>query len=118
MRILGGPPLLLDLVLFVVRGTSKNSTTRTIPFRQVSARFVANSPGLPERAALARKFYLPPLPICRHSVRMGVRREARERAVQFLYQHDLNAPAELDAVLDHFWRSQQAAAQEAPKSLG
>ena len=49
---------------------------------------------------------------------MGVRREARERAVQFLYQHDLNAPADLDAVLDHFWRSQQAAAQEAPKSLG
>jgi N utilization substance protein B len=43
---------------------------------------------------------------------MGVRREARERAVQFLYQHDLNAPSDLDAALDHFWRSQQMAGQE------
>lgn len=44
---------------------------------------------------------------------MGVRREARERAVQFLYQHDLNAPEDLDASLEHFWRSQQVAALEA-----
>lgn len=46
---------------------------------------------------------------------MGVRREARERAVQFLYQHDLNPPAEVDAALDHFWSGQRAAAFEAEK---
>jgi N utilization substance protein B len=49
---------------------------------------------------------------------MGVRREARERAVQFLYQHDLNAPADLEAALDQFWRSQQSAAQEPKKAIG
>lgn len=46
---------------------------------------------------------------------MGVRREARERAIQFLYQHDLNAPEDLTAALDHFWRSQQTAALNADK---
>jgi len=49
---------------------------------------------------------------------MGVRREARERAIQFLYQHDLNAPADLDGALEHFWRSQQAAAQDDKKTPG
>jgi N utilization substance protein B len=49
---------------------------------------------------------------------MGVRREARERAIQFLYQHDLNAPADLDGALDQFWRSQQVAAQDSKKPLG
>lgn len=41
---------------------------------------------------------------------MGNRREARERAVQFLFQHDLNPPEKLDEALDHFWNSQRAAA--------
>lgn len=41
---------------------------------------------------------------------MGKRREARERAVQFLFQHDLNPPADLDAALTEFWDSQRAAA--------
>src|SRR6185295_4047083 len=41
---------------------------------------------------------------------MGKRREARERAVQFLFQHDLNPPAKLDEALEQFWDSQQAAA--------
>ena len=41
---------------------------------------------------------------------MGKRREARERAVQFLFQHDLNPPADLDRALDEFWDSQRAAA--------
>ena len=39
----------------------------------------------------------------------GKRREARERAVQFLFQHDLNPPEDLDAALEHFWNSQRAA---------
>ena len=41
---------------------------------------------------------------------MGKRREARERAVQFLFQHDLNPPEDLDAALEQFWQSQRAAA--------
>jgi N utilization substance protein B len=40
---------------------------------------------------------------------MGMRREARERAVQFLFQYDLNRPENLDQALDHFWNSQRAA---------
>lgn len=41
---------------------------------------------------------------------MGKRREARERAVQFLFQHDLNPPSNLDEALNQFWESQRAAA--------
>jgi N utilization substance protein B len=41
---------------------------------------------------------------------MGKRREARERAVQFLFQHDLNPPEDLDAALAQFWESQRTAA--------
>jgi len=41
---------------------------------------------------------------------MGTRREARERAVQFLFQHDLNPPDDLEAALNQFWHSQRAAA--------
>jgi len=41
---------------------------------------------------------------------MGTRREARERAVQFLFQHDLNPPGDLEEALNQFWASQQAAA--------
>ena len=41
---------------------------------------------------------------------MGKRREARERAVQFLFQHDMNPPENLEAALNHFWDSQRAAA--------
>jgi N utilization substance protein B len=47
---------------------------------------------------------------------MGKRREARERAVQFLFQHDLNPPDDLDAALREFWRSQRAAAIAGEKS--
>jgi N utilization substance protein B len=41
---------------------------------------------------------------------MGKRREARERAVQFLFQHDLNPPENLDLELNEFWDTQRAAA--------
>ena len=41
---------------------------------------------------------------------MGKRREARERAVQFLFQHDLNPPEKLEEALAQFWNSQRAAA--------
>jgi N utilization substance protein B len=40
---------------------------------------------------------------------MGKRREARERAVQFLFQHDLNPADKLDEALEQFWESQRAA---------
>lgn len=41
---------------------------------------------------------------------MGMRREARERAVQFLFQFDLNRPENLNDSLEQFWNSQRAAA--------
>ena len=41
---------------------------------------------------------------------MGQRREARERAVQFLFQHDLNPSENLEEALAHFWATQKAAA--------
>ena len=41
---------------------------------------------------------------------MGKRREARERAVQFLFQYDLNVPENLEAALGQFWESQRTAA--------
>lgn len=40
----------------------------------------------------------------------GQRREARERAVQFLFQMDLNPPEGLDEALDRFWKSQSGSA--------
>src|SRR6185436_8082495 len=43
-------------------------------------------------------------------VHMGKRREARERAVQFLFQYDLNPTENLEESLRHFWDSQRAAA--------
>jgi transcription antitermination protein NusB len=42
---------------------------------------------------------------------MGIRREARERAVQFLFQHDLNPPEDLDTALETFWTAQRIAAR-------
>ena len=45
-----------------------------------------------------------------HDGAMGKRREARERAIQFLFQHDLNPPEKLDEALNHFWDSQRTAA--------
>jgi len=41
---------------------------------------------------------------------MGKRREARERAVQFLFQHDLSPPDDLERALNEFWDTQRAAA--------
>ncbi len=41
---------------------------------------------------------------------MGIRREARERAVQFLFQYDLNQPEDLGEALRVFWEGQRSAA--------
>jgi transcription antitermination protein NusB len=41
---------------------------------------------------------------------MGMRHIARERAVQFLFQNDLNPGEGLDAALDQFWETQRSAA--------
>ncbi|MBI3877257.1 MAG: transcription antitermination factor NusB [Verrucomicrobia bacterium] len=46
---------------------------------------------------------------------MGTRREARERAVQFLFQFDLNVPQNTDEALEQFWQSQRSAAIEHEK---
>jgi len=48
---------------------------------------------------------------------MGKRREARERAVQFLFQHDINPPEDLEGALDQFWDSQRAAAIAEDKGM-
>ena len=44
---------------------------------------------------------------------MGKRRVARERAVQFLFQFDLNPPEEFAAAWELFWSSQRASAVKA-----
>jgi N utilization substance protein B len=41
---------------------------------------------------------------------MGTRREARERAVQFLFQYDLNPTTDLEEALETFWESHRRAA--------
>ncbi len=48
---------------------------------------------------------------------MGKRREGRERAIQFLFQHDLNPPEDLAGALDQFWESQRAAAIAGDKAV-
>jgi N utilization substance protein B len=47
---------------------------------------------------------------------MGKRREARERAVQFLFQYDINPPENLELELAQFWNSQRTAAIEEDKA--
>lgn len=39
-----------------------------------------------------------------------MRREARERAVQFLFQYDLNRPEDVELALNQFWDGHRAAA--------
>jgi N utilization substance protein B len=41
---------------------------------------------------------------------MGKRREARERAVQFLFQQEANPAENLETALEQFWNSQREAA--------
>jgi len=48
---------------------------------------------------------------------MGKRREGRERAIQFLFQHDLNPPEDLAGALDQFWESQRAASIAGDKAV-
>lgn len=45
---------------------------------------------------------------------MGTRRKARECAMQFLFQYDLNPPDNLDEALERFWAAQRAREREAP----
>jgi N utilization substance protein B len=40
-----------------------------------------------------------------------------KRAVQFLFQHDMNPPEDLEAALNHFWDSQRAAAIAEEKGM-
>jgi N utilization substance protein B len=49
---------------------------------------------------------------------MGIRRAARERAVQFLFQYDLNPPKDLDAALGLFWENQPAPPPAPPARPG
>jgi N utilization substance protein B len=43
---------------------------------------------------------------------MGTRRKARECAMQFLFQYDLNPAENLDEALERFWESQRAHERE------
>lgn len=45
---------------------------------------------------------------------MGTRREARERAVQFLFQCDLNPPDDLETALRDFWKAGQPEPESRP----
>ncbi len=50
-----------------------------------------------------------------------MRRQARERAVQFLFQHDLNPPENLERALNQFWEAQRSsvlAAEKGPATWG
>ena len=57
---------------------------------------------------------LPFVPFCTNmgavmsSDKKGKRREARERAVQFLFQHEMNPPEDLAKALAEFWLTQRA----------
>lgn len=46
---------------------------------------------------------------------MGKRHEARERAVQFLFQHELNPPENLELELAQFWNTQRVSVLEEEK---
>src|ERR1700744_5779723 len=61
------------------------------------------------------QFFISRQEILRQNRNMGKRREARERAVQFLFQHDLNPPENLELELAQFWNSQRTAAIEEEK---
>ena len=50
------------------------------------------------------------------SDKKGKRREARERAVQFLFQHEMNPPETLDEALAESWATQRANAQAEKQS--
>src|SRR5262249_42757184 len=70
------------------------------------------APGLRVKAPVrpVKNIFLPPSLPPPHHAPMGKRREARERAVQFLFQYDLNPPENLDESITHFWESQRWAA--------
>jgi transcription antitermination protein NusB len=48
---------------------------------------------------------------------MGQRRDARERAIQFLFQMDLNPPEALDEAFEHLWQSQRLPAIEGERGV-
>jgi transcription antitermination protein NusB len=63
-----------------------------------------------KEADQAAKIFISCSVFLRHRDCMGKRREARERAVQFLFQHELNPPEDLERALNQFWETQRAAA--------
>jgi N utilization substance protein B len=46
---------------------------------------------------------------------MSIRRKAREKAIQFLFQNAVNPPEDLEEALNYFWESQRTAALEDEK---
>jgi transcription antitermination protein NusB len=72
---------------------------------------------LPARQSRAMVIWIEKRTAMGHSSDMGKRREARERAVQFLFQYDVNPPAKLEEALDGFWNSQTTGQIEAEKGM-
>ena len=99
------------------RGEESWRTATTLP---VFARGEAFGLKLCQAAHTGRRksgcdFFISPTPLMRQYSYMGKRRESRERAVQFLFQHELNPPENLELDLAQFWNSQRAAAIEDEK---
>lgn len=46
---------------------------------------------------------------------MSIRRKAREKAIQFLFQCELNPPGQLEEALNYFWETQRTVAIEDEK---
>jgi transcription antitermination protein NusB len=75
-----------------------------------SERFEGNDIAAPGRAHSTRGTFSFHISVFYGIVKgMGKRREARERVVQFLFQYDLNPPADLEAALNQFWETQRPA---------
>lgn len=54
--------------------------------------------------------------ICHMLSPMGMRREARERAVQFLFQYDVNPPENLERAIETFWLTHREFAVQEDKA--
>src|SRR6185503_17088 len=72
-------------------------------------------PGGPLPVKNSPEIFFAALDFLNDSPFMGMRREAREKAVQFLFQYDLNKADNLDEALKQFWDSQRSAVLQEEK---
>lgn len=79
------------------------------------ADLVPNSANRSRAGRLPVGFSFSRSPVLAQAVGMGIRRQAREKAVQFLFQQDLNTPDNVDEALESFWLTQRKAYMQAEK---